>query len=77
MLFWALAAVLGSALAVLQYRLGGGRHGGFPRALRAVALVFCRAVRPVEISCALVAVSRPAPGPDEGQNDGEKRDSEP
>ena len=39
MLFWALAAVLGSALAVLQYRLGGGRHGGFPRALRAVALV--------------------------------------
>src|SRR3990172_1191569 len=39
MLFWALAAVVGSALAVLQYRRGGGRHGGFPRALRAVALV--------------------------------------
>ncbi|MFI5310060.1 MAG: hypothetical protein ACHQQ3_02410 [Gemmatimonadales bacterium] len=37
MLIWLLSAAVGTALAVLQYRLGGGPHAPLPRALRALA----------------------------------------
>jgi hypothetical protein len=44
MLIWLLAALLGTALAVLQYRLGGGPGAPIPRALRALAVTIVLAL---------------------------------
>jgi hypothetical protein len=44
MLIWLLAALLGTALAVLQYRLGGGPRAPIPRALRALAVTIVLAL---------------------------------
>ena len=44
MLIWLLAALLGSALANLQYRLGGGPRAPIPRALRGVAVIIVLAL---------------------------------
>src|SRR5579862_4956367 len=44
MITWLVAALVGTALAVLQYRLGGGPRAPVPRALRAVSVTIILAL---------------------------------